>query len=178
MKYVKAILLIIVSMLILFLVVGIFMPDKYEIERSIIIDCPAEVVFWQAADLENFNKWNTWYEEEPSAYFPISGQPGEGQSSEWKGDIVGSGKLTNTSVKEFSRIEQELVFTEPFASEVFTWYDLKEINGKTEISWGASGNLSYPIERYMKVMIESGLNKSFNQGLANLKKHCEEICKQ
>ena len=178
MKYVKAVLFVLVSMIVLFLVVAIFMPSEFKLERTITIDCPADFVFWQAADLDNFNKWNTWYEEEPSAYKPIQGNPGLGQVSEWSGKEVGTGKLTNTVVTENSYIEQKLEFTAPFESTSKVWFNFSESQGKTTVVWGVSGDLSYPIERFMKVKIESGLSDSFNHGLANLKKLSESTYKK
>lgn len=178
MKYVKAVLFVIVSMIILFLTVAIFMPSEYKIERTIEIDCKTNDVFWKVADLNVFNEWNTWYEEEPSAYLPIKGDAGLGQISEWKGEIVGAGKLKNTVVDENKYIEQELEFYSPFESSLKVWFNFSENNGKTTVVWGTSGELSYPIERFMKVMIESGLNKSFNTGLARLKKLAEKDCKR
>ncbi|MFA5511082.1 MAG: SRPBCC family protein [Candidatus Kapaibacterium sp.] len=178
MRYLKAIMFLILSLVLLFLVTGLFMPSEYQIEKSVVIDAPLELVYTQCLDLNNYNQWNTWYEEEPSAYLPIEMQAGVGQVSKWNGDVVGTGKITVTKDDRYSHIEKKLEFEEPFESVTSVWYDFEEINGKTSVVWSAGGDLSYPIEVFMKVMIESNLSNDFNHGLTNLKKRCEEMKKE
>lgn len=175
MKYIKAILFLTLSLMILFLTVAIFMPSEAKIERSIEINSPVGIVFSQIADLTNFNKWNTLYAEEPDAFLPIKGESRLGQFSEWKGKIVGAGKITNTKVVENTYIEQKIEFSKPFSPSLKVWFVFNESGYKTKVTWGASGQLSYPIERYLKVPIEIRLNNSFNSGLSNLKSLCEKI---
>ncbi len=161
--------------MILFLTVAIFMPSESKIERSIEIGSPIGIVFSQVVDLNNFQKWNAMYKQEPTAYLPIKGEAGLGQVSEWKGKIVGAGKATNTKVVENSYIEQEVELTEPYRLSMKVWYVFSESAYKTTVTWGCSAPLSYPIERFLKVPIESRLNIIFNKGLANLESLSENI---
>jgi hypothetical protein len=175
MKYLKIFGLIVTSIIVLFLIVAIFMPSGLKIERSININKPINLVFEQAADLNKFNKWNSWVEMEPTAYLPVKGAAGLGQISEWSGDTIGNGSLTNVKVVQNKYIEQDLKFIKPWEFSSKIYFKFSENNGVTTVTWVMKGNLSYPIERIMKVKMETELSKSFNKGLANLKKLCENI---
>lgn len=174
MKYIKAITFLVVALVLLFLLAALFMPSEFKLERSIEINSPSALVFDNVADLNKFNKWNDWYSIEPSAYLPVKGAPGAGQVSEWKGDTVGTGNLRNIIVEPNKYIEQIITFTTPYESSSKIYFKFDEQNGVTRVVWSIEGSLSYPIGRLMKVPMEAKLNKSFNQGLVNLKKICEK----
>ncbi|GAB1372294.1 hypothetical protein MASR1M45_23560 [Candidatus Kapaibacterium sp.] len=174
MRYFKVLSIVTFSMIALFLIVAVFMPSEFLLERTVSINKPITEVFEQVADLNNFNKWNSWTSMEPSAYKPVEGSRGVGQVSAWDGDTVGVGSLKVTRIDENSFIGQEITFLKPWESQTKLYFKFRQVGEATEVTWGMDMKLSYPFERIMRVKLESELGKSFNEGLSNLKKLCEQ----
>ena len=171
-RYFKAILILISTIIIFTLIVAIFMPDKYYIERSIVIDKPVDSVFSLVSDLNNYVKWDPWSNQEINKNIKFYGK-GNTQSYEWDGDTIGKGKLEITSIEFNKRIVYKLTLFEPWENIAFNEILVDRINGKTQVIWKMYGNLSYPFGRFMKNKIENMIAKDFDKGLYNLKKIAE-----
>ena len=55
MKILKNLLIIIVAIIALLLIVAVFLPSEYRVERSVEINKPAEEVYNYVADFNNFS---------------------------------------------------------------------------------------------------------------------------
>ncbi len=174
MKYLKSLGILVGSMILMFLIVAIFMPDKYYIERTIDINASQDFVFNQVADLNNYHEWNPWAKQDSKAKHSVVGN-GVGQVYKWKGDTIGEGSLTNMKFIEQKQIDQSLKFVTPWESEAYNGVKLQPIKNGTKVIWIMEGDLDYPIGRYMKTMIESKVTKDFDSGLKLLKDRCESL---
>jgi hypothetical protein len=59
----KALKIILITVLILvgaFIILNAFLPAKYEVERSVNINAPKEIVFEQVVDFKNWEQWSPW----------------------------------------------------------------------------------------------------------------------
>jgi len=174
MKYLKFIGILVGTMIVLFLVIALFMPTKYYIERTIDINAPIDLVYNQVADLNNYHEWNPWAKQDSKAIHSVEGS-GIGQVYKWKGDTIGEGSLTNVKYIENKQIDQDLVFISPWESKAYNGVKFEPIPNGTKVIWIMEGDLDYPIGRYMKTMIESQVTKDFDNGLRFLKERCEKI---
>lgn len=174
MKYLKFIGLLVGTMIVMFLVIALFMPNKYYIERTIDINAPVDLVYNQVADLNNYHEWNPWAKQDNKATHSVTGA-GIGQVYKWKGDTVGEGSLTNVKFIENRQIDQDLFFLSPWESKAYNGVKFEPIQNGTKVIWIMEGDLDYPIGRYMKMMIESQVTKDFDDGLKYLKERCEAI---
>ncbi|RMF69580.1 MAG: polyketide cyclase, partial [Calditrichaeota bacterium] len=66
MKIAKRIAIVLVSLALILIVVGLFLPASYHAERSIVINAPASVVFDYVNDLTKWEEWGPWQEEDPT----------------------------------------------------------------------------------------------------------------
>ena len=176
MKYLKFIGLLVGTMIVMFLVIALFMPSKYYVERTIDIKAPVEVVYKQVADLNNYHEWNPWAKQDSKAIHSVSGT-GIGQVYKWKGDTIGEGSLTNIKYFQNKQIDQTLKFVAPWESEAYNGVKFEQVGNSTKVIWIMEGDLDYPIGRYMKTMIEGSVTKDFDAGLRFLKDRCEGLIK-
>jgi len=169
------ILFIILGSVALFLIVPIFLPRTYNVEKTISTEKPARLVFEKVADLNNYREWNPWQKMEPSNKSQITGSPAlPGHKFSWEGKKIGIGSLTVRSIDHPKSIELDLVFIKPFASKANDSWKFVENNGSTKVTWQNSGKLPYPMGRLMGAAINKNLNKQFEAGLKNLKELCEK----
>ncbi|MEK7729253.1 MAG: SRPBCC family protein [candidate division KSB1 bacterium] len=170
MKALKIVLMAVGGLVALFFIVAAFLPSSYAVERSIEINKAPEVVFEQVADFNNYLKWNPWSKTEPSAKNTIGGTQKEpGASWMWEGDTVGTGSLTIEKLEPHKAIQSKLKFLKPFESEASDSWTFEPTASGTKVVWHNTGELPYPVMRYMGLMMEGMLGPQFEQGLRDLK---------
>jgi len=171
----KKVVVFLIALIGLFLVLAIFLPSSYNVERSATINAPAEKVFIQVADLNNYLKWNPWSQMDKEAKNTVSSNnQGVGASWSWDGQEVGKGSLSIEKVEENKSIETKILFTSPRQDEGKGFWTFEETNGTTKVTWAMEGELGYPIGRYMGLMMDGMLGSNFEKGLAKLKTIAEK----
>ena len=66
MKTLKKIGIIIGILVILLLVIGVFLPAEFGMQRQIVIQAPINSVFEEVNDLKNWEKWSPFAAPDPS----------------------------------------------------------------------------------------------------------------
>lgn len=174
MKTVRVISVIIGFLLVLLFIVPLLLPSESEVERSIVIERPREVVFTNLLDFNIYRQWNPWSAKEPASTHEISGQPGMiGHSWTWNGEEIGNGTLTIKQFHEFDYIENILEFKEPMQTESQDIWRLDEVSEGTKVTWINKSPANYPLGRYFGLMMDNWLGQDFEDGLANLKNYLE-----
>jgi hypothetical protein len=174
MKILKNVLIVIARLIGLILVIALFLPSQVHVERSTQINAPDSLVYAYLIDFNHRTSWDPWFEMEPSAEVTITGsEKGVGAGYSWKGEEIGSGKMTIVEVQENKSIKSRLVFIEPQSSESDVLWTLKGIGNSTKITWAFDAEVGYPIERYFGLFMDSMLGPSFEKGLSNLKNAIE-----
>src|SRR5688572_14672285 len=84
-----------VTLVVILLIVALFMPRRYHIEKRAIIAKPVTFVMDKVADLNNYAQWNPWQKKDPDSSSEITGTPKTvGHCYKWEGRKVGVGSLT------------------------------------------------------------------------------------
>lgn len=174
-KSVKIILIVVGVLAFLIFVVPLFLPSETTMQRSIVVERPLELIYDDLLDFNVYKQWNPWSEMEPDAETLITGNPGEvGHKWEWNGKEIGKGSLELKNFETYKSIENQLVFVEPMESTARDLWELERTDdGYTKITWIYKGEASYPIGRYMGLMMDSFLGKYYEKGLENLKVYFE-----
>lgn len=164
-----------VVIIVLLLVIALFLPNGYFIEKSAIIQKPCHFVMDKVADLHNYAQWNPWQQKEPGSKSNITGLPKRpGHKYSWKGKKIGEGSLTLRDIDD-KHVHFELEFIKPWkGSARDNWLFEEWGNGETKVTWQDFGMLPYPVGRLMGYMIHKNLNRQFTEGINNLKKFCEK----
>ena len=181
MKTLKLIGAIVGGLAVLFFVVALVLPDKVHVERSVIINKPADQVFPYLADFNQFVKWNPWSSLDPNQKTEISNpSSGVGAKYSWAGnDEVGVGSLVVAKEEVNKSIEQTLTFTAPWQSVSTAKYTLEPAEGGTKVVWSYDGEASpFPIGRYMGTMMDGMLGPQYDKGLQALKALAEAAPEQ
>jgi len=175
MRFLKTFLWAILVVLILIVVVGLFLPTSYRVQRSIIIDARPQKVHEYVGDLSKWEDWTLWKEEDPTVVVTRGEKTsGVGASQSWVGDS-GEGALTITKDSKEEGIEYDLVFEGgKYVCQGTVTYD--EIGGadNTKVTWTMSGDMETPvIGGYFAMMMGSMVKEMFDRGLSNLKARVE-----
>jgi Polyketide cyclase / dehydrase and lipid transport len=176
MKFLKWLFIIVIVLIALFLLVAVFLPKEYRVERSIVIERSPETVFWLVADFHNWNKWSPWSPQDQDAEYNFSGPGfGPGAKMDWTGDTVGVGEITIVKMEKFVSIKNKLTFVEPWEEISDDLWTFEEVPEGTKVTWTEVGQMGYPLGRYFGLMMDGVLGEPFETGLSQMKSYAESM---
>ena len=173
MKILKNILLVILGIIVLLLVVAIFVPKEYAVERAMTIDRPASEVFDYVVLLKNQDNYSVWAQKDPNMKKTYTGEDGTvGFVSAWESDDeeVGVGEQEIIKIEVNFRIDYELRFYVPFEA-TDNAYMITEVvsTNQTKVKWGFNGKIPYPMNlMLLYINMEEELGTALSDGLNNL----------
>ena len=167
------------AVLVLLLVaIAFFLPRKYSVERSIVIEARPEVVFAQFADLRAWKNWGAWQERDPAMKTTFSEQStGVGAWSAWESKSEGSGKMTITEVEPAKRVVYRLEFPDMGTSSIGSMA-LQPADKGVKVVWIDAGDLGMnPMFRWFGLFVDRMLGRDFEHGLRKMKALAEKAPK-
>ncbi len=166
----KKILIGAAGVLLLACVVSLFIPSRYTIERSIVINGDAADIYPYVNNLKRWQAWTPWTKEKyPTMEYSYAGpEEGVGAISMWK-EESGSGKLTITRSDSLTGFEYDLEFDEgEMKSKGMIRFE--RVGQGTRVSWKSTGDVGMnPIGKYFTLFLDGMLGPDFESGLGKLK---------
>ncbi len=153
----------------LIIVVGLILPRKAHLERSVVIQAPVDRVFSYVNSLSRFQEFSPWREMEPDAAVTMGEKTeGVGASFSWKGKKTGEGSMTISESTKNERVVTDLEFKDQ--GKATAYFNLKPQDGGTQVTWGFDGDAGYNlISRYFYLFMDRFLGPDYERGLAKLK---------
>ena len=172
--------------LILLIVIGsaIYFGTKdgtYDIQDSIVIKAPAEMVFNQVNDYKNWEKWGPWKRNDPTITFNYAEKTvGEGGSYSWDGEMNGS--MTTTKVIPNKEIQQDLTLDTPGGErQQKVFWTFEEVEEGTKVTWRMKGEHTMMDKAYFSISgmdFNGAIHKMNKEGLEGLAFEVVEEMKQ
>lgn len=177
MKFLKKLFIVLLILVIILLIIAVMLPSKRHVEASLNIDTPAKYVYEQVVNFKNWDKWTPFRDNDTAMKISYSGpHRGVGAIMSWVSEKEGNGSMTITEVIPNKKIKTRIDF-EGWGSSFSEWVFV-DSNNSTKVIWTMSlENLGFPVGRYMGLMMSSMIKKSFEKGLARLKKVSEDYAK-
>ena len=166
----------------LFVIVGLLLPTKRFLSRSITIHAPIHVVFEEVNTLKRWENWSPWRDIDLHAIIQYEGpDAGVGCTMTWASEHPKIGKGTQQIVvsEPYQRIDTNLDFVGWDGAVTAGWRFEEATEGETRVTWSnesdSKGNL---LNKYMELIIYPQLGKNYERGLKNLKAHVERLYAQ
>lgn len=158
---------------VVFVGVGLLLPDRVHVARSIEIERPPAEVYALLEGFERFNEWSPWKDYDPSAQYRLEGPArGVGASMHWSGD-KGSGSQRITAVDPGRRIDVALEFG-PDGGGGEASFLLEPSPAGTRLGWtfdsDFQGSLMF---RWIGLFFDRLIGGDYERGLASLKQLAE-----
>ena len=155
--------------------VGILLPSKFDVRRSIEIAAPPGKVYDLVADPRHWARWSAWNKRDPKMEVTYSGQPfGQGARWAWKSASEGSGSMEFVKVEPNRRIEYTLHFPDFNMRSGGEWVFEPAAAG-TRVTWNNAGDVgANPLKHYLAASMDRLVGPDFEQGLAGLKALAEK----
>jgi uncharacterized protein YndB with AHSA1/START domain len=147
-------------------------PGTYQIERSMTITAPSEIVFTNLEDFHRWPSWSPWEKLDPNMTRTFSGAPtGVGSQYAWAGnDKVGEGRMTILEARPNQLVAIRLEFLKPWKSTSSTHFTLASQTDETKVTWTMNGTNDWMAKAMGLVMnMDKMIGSDFERGLTNLK---------
>lgn len=151
-------------------------PDDFRVERSIVINAPAEKVYPLIADFKAWDAWSPWEKKDPGmkrTYSDPSG--GQGAKYAWEGNgEVGSGEMMMAEATSPSKVKLDMHFKTPFEAKHNAEFKLAPEGSGTAVTWamyGQSPLLSKVVCLFMNM--DKMVGGEFEKGLNAMKAKAE-----
>lgn len=147
-------------------------PDTFAVERSMVINTPAERIYALIADVKAMNRWNPFAQSDPTIRINYRGpESATGAGYSWEGsNRAGKGHLTATGATPARSVEMSLVMEKPFAASNEVRFSLQPSGSGTSVTWTMSGPWPY-LHRIMGTIFDMDkmVGGEFEKGLRDLK---------
>ena len=137
-------------------------------QRSIIIDAPAYVVYGEVTDLQT---WATWWEKDTTITTEYSGARYGGPKMSWTG-VDGFGSLEITSVSFADSVNTELNFEG--MPPTYGFWNFKETGEGAQVIWGMKGEMPF-FMHFMTMFFDAMVGPDFEAGLKGLTEKSESM---
>jgi uncharacterized protein YndB with AHSA1/START domain len=174
----KKIVLALAVIIALPLIAALFLKTHYSVVRSITIERPNAQVFDYIKHLKNQDNFSKWAMMDPDMKKTYRGEDGmAGFVSAWASENpdVGVGEQEIIKITPNERVDFELRFLSPFEATEPAYMSTKSASDtSTQVDWGFSGHMDYPMNLMLVVMdFETMIGNDLQEGLNNLKQVLE-----
>jgi hypothetical protein len=172
MKIIKKVFIAIGALFALAVLVSLLLPSTYRVERSTLINAPANAVFQRVADFQQWKSWNVW---ENAGGTAASSNPSSGINAwhEWKNGPQGAARATSTYEEGGNAFFYRLLFQDHAVLAIGSFKVQPEGDG-TRIAWTIADKVGInPVKRWFALTYSLKAGNELEGGLANLKKVCE-----
>ncbi|MBS3992604.1 MAG: SRPBCC family protein [Bacteroidetes bacterium] len=172
----ETVLIILGTAVIVFILLYLLAPLKYEVSSNVVIEKPLPEVFEFISHLKNQEFWSPWGLEDKNLTRSYKGDDGVvGFISSWKGSKrLGEGEQEIINIVPNRSFETELRFIKPFKATSESFLKVYENGKDTEVIWGFKGIYKRPINIFVFFLgLDKKLSRDFEIGLSRLKHYLE-----
>lgn len=153
------------GLLLLYLIIGLFLPGKWEAEAEWVIQAPPQEVF---PFLNNLEAWPQWSPMPDSGLEAFGAAHGVGAGLRWNDPQYGDGEVRIVASQENSEVRYE-VDVEGGALKIQGILSLEGYEGGTRIRWRESGDFGWnPMMGYAARGMASSQGEAMKESLKTL----------
>ena len=172
MRTLRIIVMVLAVLMTVPLIIALFVPKAYTVQREIVINKPKQDVFNYVKMLKNQDKYNKWLLADPNLPQDFRGTDGTvGFVVAWDSKIksVGKGEQEIRKVVEGELLGCEIRFEKPFKGIANTTMTTEDAGpNQTKIKWVFAGSTPYPMNM-MNLVVDKMLGGDLAISLGNLK---------
>jgi len=175
MKALKIAVLIVLIVPILLIVVSLFLPSKYRVERDAIMAAKPDAIFLHVNTLKYWPEWTAWTVAKfPDMKVSFSGpEAGVGAIYSWDGKSSGQGTLKLTRSEPGKAVGYDLNFENGKYLSTGT-ITLEPAGESTKVIWSNEGSLGWnPVSRFFGLLMDKVMGPDFEEGLRKLQQKVE-----
>lgn len=174
MKWLKRAVAALIGLVALVVVIGMFLPAGFQVERSLLIAAPPEKIWALLEDPRQWKRWTVWNQRDPAMAVSYGGPPsGAGARWSWQSSTEGNGEMEFTEAVAPTRLGYRLAFPDVGMTSTGEITLTPEAGG-VRVRWTNAGRVGRsPIDRWFALAMDALVGPDFEAGLANLRRLVE-----
>jgi uncharacterized protein YndB with AHSA1/START domain len=158
----------------LIIAVALVLPNEYAVERSVVINAPAEKIYPLIATPKEWKNWSVWNQRDPAMQMSYAGpDSGNGATWEWQSKSQGNGGMKFTDAMPPQKISYQLHF-EGMGKPSVGSFHLEKQGTATKVTWSMQGSSEGNLMmKLFAPFMDKMLGPDFEAGLNGLKKLSE-----
>jgi Polyketide cyclase / dehydrase and lipid transport len=152
---------------------GMLLKEDYRVERSVVVNAPAEKIYPLLDSSKGWSSWGVWYRKDPQMQvIDTQAMQGVGAAWSWTSKSQGNGAMKLTQATPGQRVAYELSIEgfDPSTGEL----SLAPEGTQTKVTWVMQGRMSNTMGRWFGLFMDRLVGPDFEQGLTNLKDLAEK----
>lgn len=170
---------VLIALVALFGVIGIFLPERAHVERSIVIDAAPTTVFALVDGFRSFDEWSPWLAEDNRARYERSGPDfgvGARLTFSSQSPQIGSGYLEVVGSEPYRAVRVHLDFGSREVAEML--FRVEPVESGAQLTWEVDSVFGrHLISRYFGLLYDSWIGADLESGLVELAKLAESLPK-
>lgn len=168
----KGFFIVLAGLFIFITILSLLIPSKLMVSRAVVINAPAEKVFREISDLQNWKHWQPVFINDSSAIRFYAGPGGTSDSCEW--DSKGKTNLMQITQKSDNAVSVILKRAgENDVKNNISVLPLADTN-QVQVEWNVLIQLKwYPWEKFYGIFIEKITGEGYEAALNSLKAYVE-----
>ncbi|MBK7556956.1 MAG: SRPBCC family protein [Chitinophagaceae bacterium] len=172
MRLFKGFFIVLSGLFIFITILSLFIPSRLMVTRAVVINAPADTVFSQVSDLENWKHWQPVFMQDSGGIRFEAGANGISNSCEWesrgkKNKMLITGRSDNaikaSLIREGENDVQNTISILPLAD-----------SSRVQVEWSVLIKLKwYPWEKFYGIFIENITGEGYEAALNSLKTYTE-----
>lgn len=176
MKYLYYFLGLLAVLLLIYIGICAIGPKNFDTVSNTSVKAPAPVLFNLINSIEEINRWNEWVREDAAMIITLNDiSAGVGSGSSWESAKSGNGSQKIIESIPNQKVRTELKF-DGWGAANHAELNIAPEGNETNVSWTFESGAPLPyLMRGMMLLTraKSGMQKSYDKGLANLKEIAE-----
>jgi uncharacterized protein YndB with AHSA1/START domain len=174
MRFLLRAIAVLLALVLLLLAVGLALPSRFRVERSIEIAAPAARVYPLIAAPAAWKQWSVWNQRDPAMKIEYSGPAaGTGARWRWQSASEGNGEMEFTEAVPEQRVGYRLSFPD-MGMQSAGALTLTPAAAGVKVTWTNEGDMGRnPVNRWFGLFMDRLVGPDFEGGLANLKQRAE-----
>jgi hypothetical protein len=160
---------------VLLFVISLVLPNRYEIKRSVTLNCNKNKVFNYISDINNLNDWFYITKSlDTTIKFKFDVDTINKKSSvEWNGELMGQGVFQFTNFKNGELIDFKVSFENDKVIQKGK-FKLSALGSNTKLIWIESGENGWnPINRIFGLFIDGFLGPDMEKSIKKIKSNLD-----
>lgn len=176
MAFLRKLLLGLVILFVLLMVIGLFLPRSYQVQRQVAISASDDRIFNLINSVDAMQTWSPWKALDPDLKITYGlTKVGQGASYHWQSEKSGEGSLIISESLPYTKIVTKLDFKDSGKAVGIFTISANEANTESVVVWQMIGDSGYNIfGRYFGLVLDSVLGPLFDDGLGRLKQESEK----
>jgi effector-binding domain-containing protein len=172
MKWLKRIGIFLATLVVVYLILALVGPRRFDIERSATVATTPERARAYLADFHNFPAWSPWEGMDTTLQHSFSGaQSGVGAEYSWTSQNIGAGRMV--IIEDTPTLIRIALFFDNTPDTNIAYFRIEPVADSVKVTWGMDGPIDFAWRPMALLFMNRMIAEAYQNGMDNVKRILE-----